>query len=150
MSARGKAPSVEELNFALTGQWIRVQLYCSRERFRWGILRWHRKALIRAEWAELERIWRGRDDARADGWAQKLAWLESNDLPQAVIEFDPTERLHGIDYDWCPRSEPDALDRIALANMFSVEDRIGRDRLRAAGWIVDDQPNPPCRGEVSP
>lgn len=146
-AARGKAPSGEELKEAIQSAWIGVQLYCTRERFRWGILRWHRKAIIDREWRAMQRICL--DNAarypqlaecgkRAADYAAKRAWLETHELPHEVVDYDPTERLHGVEYDWCPRSEPDALDRIALENMFSVEDRIGKDRLRAAGWIVDD------------
>lgn len=139
-------PSVEDLNEALQSAWIGVQLYCTRERFRWGILRWHRKAIIVREWRQLQRIClenaaRYHLDEyrkRAADYAAQIAWVEAHELPQQVVDYDPTERLHGIEYDWCPRSEPNALDRIALENMFSVEDRIGKDRLRAAGWIVDD------------
>ncbi len=145
------APSNSELKEAIQGSWIRVQQYCSRERFRWGILRWHRKGLILSEWGELERLCR-ENAARhpelreypklAADYAAKRTWVESNDLPKEVIDYDPTTRLHGIEFDWCPRSEPDALDRIALANMFEVEDRIGKDALRAAGWIVDVEAPP--------
>lgn len=146
-AALSKAPSVAELKEAIQGAWIGVQLYCSRERFRWGILRWHRKAIIVREWRRMQRICL--DNAaryphlneyskRAADYAAQRAWLAAHDLPQEVVDYDPTELLHGIEYNWCPRSEPDALDRIALENMFSVEDRIGKDRLREAGWIVDD------------
>lgn len=99
-------PSAEELRAEILDTWLRVQLYCTPEKFR----------------------------------ATQRAWIERNNLPRELLDYDPAARTHGVDYDWCPRNEPDALDRIALENAYFVEDRIGKDRLRAAGWIVDPVP----------
>lgn len=98
-----KGSAVAEWKSEILDAWLRLQLYCTPERFR----------------------------------ATQRAWIERNHLPRELLDYDPAARTHGVEYDWCPRSEPDALDRIALDNAFSVEDRLGKECLRRAGWRVD-------------
>jgi hypothetical protein len=171
LTVRPKAPTLDDQREALLSAWLEVRLHVTPTRFRDAVRGQERRVCAEA-WGKLRRIYEryartlATDEARRDAakdarrWAALEAWAlderEGTALPE-LAGYDPTR---GRKLSWeafagkasVPRDDPDYpwgswLDPDVLEHERRLSGELG-DKLRAAGWVLDDQPTPPEQGEA--